>query len=274
METYIQYTFKPCDTLEQETLIALLSSIGFTGFEQQHEVLIASIPESQFRDKDFHLVIPSTATYKKEHIKPTNWNQQWEQSFQPVIIDEYCAIRAYFHEPVPNVEHDIIITPKMSFGTGHHATTFLVIQLMKNISFKNMSVLDFGTGTGVLAILAEKEGALEIDAIDNDEWSISNAQENILANTCTRIHLKQASGIEAGNLYDVILANINKHVILANMSEVKQHLKKDGVVVFSGLLSGDELAISEAGADHGLVIVNLELKQSWIALVLKHSIDF
>ena len=134
--------------------------------------------------EDFHKVnlnaiLPKNAIYKYSIIEDRNWNEEWESQLDPVVINNFVGIRASFNKPIKNVEHEIIITPKMSFGTGHHATTFLMIGLMKKINFKNKKVLDFGTGTGMLAILAEKLGATSVLAIDYDEWSINNALENI-----------------------------------------------------------------------------------------------
>ena len=127
-------------------------------------------------------MLPENTIYKYSIIEDKNWNEEWESQLQPVTINNFAGIRASFHEPLKNVEHEIIITPKMSFGTGHHATTFLMVEQMEKINFKNKTVLDFGTGTGILAILAEKLGAASVLAIDYDEWSINNALENIEAN--------------------------------------------------------------------------------------------
>src|SRR5205085_7037613 len=139
--------------------------------------------------------------------------EEWEKNFERVIIDDFVAIRAPFHKPIQKVTHEIVITPKMSFGTGHHATTFMMIQQMQDVDFKNKKVLDFGTGTGILAILAEKLGATKITAIDNDEWSISNANENIKTNNCRNIQLLLSDSPMLSQKFDVILANINKSVI-------------------------------------------------------------
>ncbi len=124
-------------------------------------------------------------SFSKTIIEETNWNQVWESNFDPVIVDDFVAVRAHFHEPIKNVQHEIVITPKMSFGTGHHATTYMMMQQMRELDFAGKNVFDFGTGTGVLAILAEKLGAQKVIAIDNDDWSIENADENVKRNNCT-----------------------------------------------------------------------------------------
>src|SRR5690349_10830070 len=180
MKNYIHIKFQPVLKEQQEILIAQLADLGYEGFEEGIGFISAYIPEDQFNESEtYHLIAGTDITVTKEVILPRNWNEEWEQNFQPVVIDDFCGIRAHFHAPLQQVQHEIIITPKMSFGTGHHATTHLMIQSMQQLSFNDKTVLDFGTGTGVLAILAERLGAAHITAIDNDEWSITNVEENI-----------------------------------------------------------------------------------------------
>jgi ribosomal protein L11 methyltransferase len=158
----------------------------------------------------------------------------------------------------------------MSFGTGHHATTYMMIQAMEHLDFRGRLVLDFGTGTGVLAILAERLGAREVIAIDNDDWSIDNARENIKENGCTRITIRKADAIPPvtplNSLFDIILANINKHVILEQLPVIGQHLKPGGVILLSGLLQDDEKDIREAAAVNNISISVRMTKGSWICL--------
>jgi ribosomal protein L11 methyltransferase len=156
----------------------------------------------------------------------------------------------------------------MSFGTGHHATTFMMIGFMEQLDFVGKTVLDFGTGTGVLAILAEKQGAQAITAIDNDDWSIDNAAENIAVNNTTKIVLEKAHDLNKFNLFNVILANINKHVLLANMAAIKQHLTTGGVVIMSGLLAGDQTDIEHVAMQNNLKVVAQKQQNNWIALQL------
>ena len=190
----------------------------------------------------------------------------WESNFQPVIVDQFVAIRADFHDPISQVQHEIVITPKMSFGTGHHPTTFMMVQQMNSIDFRGKTVLDFGTGTGVLAILAEQLGAEKIVAIDHDEWSISNAAENFLRNNCFRIELKNASTPATGASFDIILANINKNVILDNFSILVSQLRKGGVILLSGLLKDDEQEIVNTGKDYLLVYAGNSKRDNWLCL--------
>jgi len=183
-----------------------------------------------------------------------------------VVVENFCAVRAHFHEPITNVEHEIIITPKMSFGTGHHATTYMMMQQMQHIDFKNKAVFDFGTGTGILAILAEKRGAENIAAIDMDDWSIENAKENFQRNHCSRISVSLSS-ILPEDKFDVILANINRNVLLNYMEGLVKKAKPGGVVLMSGLLAADEDEITNAAEKQGLQFKKKEEKNGWISLL-------
>ncbi|OQP44659.1 ribosomal protein L11 methyltransferase [Niastella yeongjuensis] len=270
MQNYIHIKFQPVSKEQQEILVAQLNELGFEGFEEGFNYISAYIPEDQYHETDtYNLTAGTDTVITKEVIAPRNWNAEWEQNFQPVIIDGFCGIRAHFHEPLKNVQHEIIITPKMSFGTGHHATTHLMIQNMQQLSFAGKKVLDFGTGTGVLAILAEKLGAASVTAIDNDEWSINNAQENIALNHCSNIALSQADYLQMSTEFDIILANINKHVLIANMAGIKQHLTLGGVVIMSGLLGGDRPDIEKSATNNGLSVVDCKMRGDWMCLLFK-----
>jgi ribosomal protein L11 methyltransferase len=204
--------------------------------------------------------------FQVEEVKAQNWNEQWEKDFQPVIVDDFCAIRAHFHAPVNSVQHEIIITPKMSFGTGHHATTYMMIQQMEHIDFQEKTVFDFGTGTGILAILAMRLGAKTVTAIDLDEWSISNALENIERNDCQSIDVFQASQVPEGIKYDIILANINKNVILQHLIFLVPAIDERGSILFSGLLQDDEEEIIKACKGFPLTLVKKISRENWISL--------
>ena len=234
MENYIQLHFTDILASEQELLIAQLADLGFDAFEQGDNFLKACIAGSSYDESILNGIVDiNRYSVSVEIIEQVNWNAEWERSFQPVIVEDFCAIRASFHSHIDTVLHEIVITPKMSFGTGHHATTYQVIQLMQDINFVGKSVLDFGTGTGVLAILAEKLGAKEVLAIDNDEWSINNASENIETNKCLKIELTRADHIASDRQFDIILANINKHVILENLPPIAKQLLPGGVLIVS-----------------------------------------
>jgi ribosomal protein L11 methyltransferase len=270
MKNYIHIRFQPVTKEQQEILIAQLAELGYEGFEEGVNYISAYIPEDQFDEQaTYDFTANSDMAVTKEVIAPRNWNQEWEQNFQPVQVNSFCAIRAHFHEPVPGVAHEVIITPKMSFGTGHHATTYLMIQGMQPIAFAGKKVLDFGTGTGVLAILAGQLGARDIYAIDNDDWSINNAAENIELNNSSYITLEKRDHLQLGVQFDVVLANINKHVLLANMDGIQQHLSRDGVVLMSGLLVGDRPDIEKAAEESGLEVLEQQVKDNWLCLKLK-----
>lgn len=264
---YLQFSFRPLTPQQHEIFVAQLSVIGFEGFEEAGDTLHAFIPEPDFSEEALQPFLTEGLEVSRKTVPPTNWNAEWEKDFEPVIVDDFVAIRANFHQPVDGVTHDIIITPKMSFGTGHHATTYMMIQYMKQLNFEHKEVLDFGTGTGVLAILADKLGAT-VTAFDNDDWSIENAKENIAVNNCSRTALFKADTLDLNRQFDVILANINKNVLLANMANLRKHLKPGGVVIMSGLLSGDRKDIESAAVKEMLKVEEQKDRQNWIALLL------
>ncbi|NML21589.1 50S ribosomal protein L11 methyltransferase [Pseudoflavitalea sp. G-6-1-2] len=264
---YLQFSFRPLASSQQEILVAQLAEIGFEGFEEAGDTLHAFIPETDFSEEALQQVLPAELEVTRKVVPPTNWNAEWEKDFEPVVVDDFVAIRANFHQPIDGVEHDIIITPKMSFGTGHHATTYMMIQFMHQLNFQDKEVLDFGTGTGVLAILADKLGAT-VTAFDNDDWSIENSKENIAVNNCNRTTLFKADTLDLNRQFDVILANINKNVLLANMANLRKHLKPGGVVIMSGLLSGDRKDIEASAVKEMLKVEEQKDRQNWIALMI------
>jgi ribosomal protein L11 methyltransferase len=270
MANHIELTFDVTDPELQQVLIAKLAEEGFEGFEETEGCLKAFIPEPDYVEATVsaiaaeHQVAFSTAV-----IEAQNWNAVWESNFDPVIVDDFVAIRAGFHQPVKGVELEIVITPKMSFGTGHHATTFMMMRQMRLLDFPGKVVFDFGTGTGVLAILAEKLGAASVYAIDYDEWSIDNAQENCSNNACKLVTLEQADTAANAPQSDIILANINKNVILDNLTHLKNGLKPGGILLLSGLLTTDEADILEAAQLLGLELTGKEELNKWICLRLE-----
>lgn len=266
-EKYIQIHFTTNDQSLKDELIAALSEIMFEGFEETDEGLNAFIKEVDFNNELFEEIIRKyNLPFNKNIIEQQNWNALWESSFEPVIVENFAAIRAGFHEPVNNVQHEIIITPKMSFGTGHHATTYMMISEMHHIDFTGKTVFDFGTGTGVLAILAEKLGAASVSAIDNDEWSIDNARENCEVNGCKKIELQLASHPDTENKFEIILANINKNIILQFMQSLSQQLLPGGVLLLSGLLEEDEDDIKKAAINYSLQFIHTIKRDKWICM--------
>ena len=273
MAKYIQLEFQHISAEKSDLLLAALSVIGFEGFEEGEGSLKAFVPAGEFDENAVkELVTESKLSYTQTIIEETNWNAVWESNFEPVVVDDIknekyrVGIRADFHAPIKGVEYEIVITPKMSFGTGHHATTFMMVLQMQGINFAGKNVFDFGTGTGVLAILAEKMGAAYILAVDNDDWSIENARENLERNACTRVEVEKADRIPSGKNYDVILANINKNVILVNLPTLLAIIKPGGILLLSGLLEEDEADIRAAVGKFPVQPGERTAKNNWISL--------
>jgi ribosomal protein L11 methyltransferase len=241
--------------------------IGFDGFEQEENILKAFVSSTEF-DKELldEIATRNDLSYVQTVIQETNWNALWESNFEPVVVDDFVAVRAHFHQPIKDVEHEIVITPKMSFGTGHHATTYMMIQEMRSVDLNNKTVFDFGTGTGILAILAEKMGAAKVIAIDNDEWSIENAKENLNANNCRKVIIKKSEQVDDSEIYDVILANINKNVLLETIPGLFDQLQKEGTLLLSGLLEEDEKDIVSVARNCNGVLLGKLLRDKWICL--------
>jgi len=251
---------------QQEILISQLSELGAEGFEETVHYLIAYFNENIFKSYEVNALL-KTYSFTTTIIEEKNWNEVWESNFEPVTVGSFCAIRAEFHHAIKSVEHEIIITPKMSFGTGHHASTYLMIEQMKGIDFHDVSVLDFGTGTGILAILAEKLGAAKITAIDVDDWSIANASENIAKNGCSKILLDLTSQIPSDQ-FEIILANINRNVILSYLRQLYESLKENCYLLLSGLLLSDKKEIVEACTKERLDLIKQLQRDNWISLLL------
>ena len=269
MTNYIRAEIQTTSAEQSEILISELSDIKFYAFELEENILFAYIKQEDFNEEKLKILLPKNTAYKYSVIEDRNWNQEWESQLQPVTINNFVGIRASFHKPLKNVEHEIIITPKMSFGTGHHSTTFLMIDLMAAIDFKNKTVLDFGTGTGVLAILGEKMGAASVTAIDYDEWSINNASENIEANNCNHIILEKKDNIIGLPIVDIILANINLNVLEANAENLSILLQPGSLLIVSGFLSKDEEAIVTIFVKNKFVKKHISQKDGWMALLFE-----
>lgn len=253
-----------------EMLMASLMQAGFEGFEEEGETLFAYISRDEYDEAAVqHLAKLYNIVYSTEIVPPQNWNAQWEANFSPVIIEGFCTVRASFHDIPVNTPYEVVITPKMSFGTGHHATTRLMLQQMRDVVFTGKKVLDFGTGTGILAIMAAKLGAPYVWAIDNDEWSYENTMENIGANDCTCINVSLGTLDIAGDAgFDIILANINRHILLQYMGNMYKILNERGSLLISGLLEEDEEIICAAAASEGFIKVNKISLNNWICILL------
>ncbi len=250
-----------------ELLMAEMLELNFESFEETETGLKAFMPEKGYRvEETDRLCDKYCVPYSITIIPPQNWNELWESNFEPISVDDFVGVRAHFHEPIKNVAHEIVITPKMSFGTGHHATTYMVMQLMRDIDCNNKTVFDFGTGTGILAILAEKLGAKEVLAIDYDDWCIENATENIERNNCSSITIQKGDTAKLSKKYDVVIANINKNIILDNLSFLAEDVVPNGQILLSGLLQEDETDILNAVKTLGWQHKTTVSRGIWIAM--------
>ena len=294
--TQIAFDFKDQDQFEM--LVAQLAELGFDGFNEEEAAtginngvgmssilgtttglgagaghcktfILAIDFEKQGVEKELDIIFNQhSLTYSKSIIKEKNWNAIWESNFEPVRVGDFVGIRAHFHPSFdPAVQYEIKITPKMSFGTGHHATTFTVMQMMEHLNFKGKSVYDFGTGTGVLAILAEKLGAVDLLAVDNDEWCIENAKENILNNETKWILIKKVDSAYQDRPFDIILANVNRHIIEANMKELTQVAHPGSELILSGLLIEDQEDMIQLAANNGWNFVKSQPLNGWVSLL-------
>ena len=272
MEDYIEIII-PVSSEEQSSLfIASLTELGFDGFLEEAICLKAYIPTSQLNQLEFNNWCTKSAVLIKQNlVNPNNWNQQWESNFQPVKVGTFAVVRASFHNPVNEAEYDIVINPKMSFGTGHHATTYMMIDQMRKIDFLNKRVLDFGAGTGVLAILSKKMGASYVAAIDNDTWSIENATENIQLNNAADIFVSCAAHPPAADTFDVILANINKSVLLRFIPNFHSLLTPNGLLLLSGFLCDDVEDLSSVAQTNGFIVESSQSQNEWMFLRLKRQ---
>ncbi len=269
--SYVHLIVHTTEQFEKDMLVARLSELDFDGFEEKDAELHAYVPIEHFQEKPVKDFLDSSQlSFASSIMAKQNWNALWESNFEPVTIDDFCTIRADFHPVDSAVEHDVVITPKMSFGTGHHATTYLMIQEMRSIEFKEKEVADFGTGTGILAILAEKLGSTRVWAIDHDDFSIENALENVERNNSLSVTVEKAAVFSSNDQFDVILANINKNVIIDNLVGLVFGLKRGGKLLLSGLLKEDEHDILMACQAHNVIRVRTVERDKWIAILLEH----
>lgn len=272
---HIQINFQIEDIELREILIAQLSEEGYHGFEENENLLHAFIEEDLYNN----LIIKNLASnhslvYTMDRVEMRNWNSEWESSFEPVQVMHqdgtiWANIRAPFHDAKSDARYDLLIQPKMSFGTGHHATTALMVEGMSELDFLEKSVIDFGSGTGILSILAEKMGAKQVLAIDCDDWSIENARENIAINTCNKIQISKTDQFPIRQKADFILANINLNVILDNLQDILQSTQGGGLVLFSGIMHEDENKLIAALQTNKIDNVIVRRKGDWSMLMVR-----
>jgi ribosomal protein L11 methyltransferase len=270
--THYSLTITPAEP-GTDILIAMLSDIGFESFEVNEagcDAYIQTELENEALVKELHFD-DFTFSYERKEIPKINWNEEWEKNFNPVCVDDLVCIRAHFHEKSVEAKHDIIITPKMSFGTGHHDTTWLVCKTLFEIDFTNKTVLDMGCGTGILAILAKQLGAENITGIDIDDWSIENSIENAGINFIDDIlFLKgDATLLPAIETYDCIIANINKNVLKKDMATYFACLKTKGTLLLSGFFTADVEELKALATTLGFVFVTSYAKNEWAVVKLE-----
>lgn len=272
---YYQLSFKT-EVKNKEPLIALLADLEFDAFQETELGFDTWVPITDFgtnQQKSIEkLKELFSFSFEKKIIKHQNWNAIWEADFQPIIVNEFCGIRATFHQPLENVEHEIIIDPKMAFGTGHHETTFMMIEMMEKVDFKHKKVLDFGCGTGILAILAERLGAGELVAFDIEEAAYDNTLENIRINETKFIEAFQGTLKNfSDHTADIILANINRHVILDSFQSLHNMISSEGILLISGILNTDKQLVEQKANEAGFKIVKSIEKNNWICSWLMHQ---
>ena len=269
---YISYTFI-VNPKEPATEI-LVAELGFTGFEsfvENENGVIAYIQNEDWNEQildDINILRSDefSITYEKDVIEQTNWNKEWEKNFNPIQVDGQVSIRAPFHDN-PNLQYDIIIEPKMSFGTGHHETTHMMIQHLMDLDLDNKKVLDMGCGTGILAIFAEMKGAKPIDAIDIDSWCYENSIENCERNHCSHINVYEGdASLLKNKKYDLIIANINRNILLNDIQIYSSCLNDKGVLLLSGFYKEDIPIIDAETSKYKLLLEKTIERNNWAAL--------
>ncbi len=274
MQNYLEFTFKIQPPAPwSEILMAQLIDAGFDSFTEEHDGILAYIQKDIFNEN----LLQSVALLQNEKVAISytytempniNWNEEWEKNFTPINIEDQVAIRAEFHESL-GLPHEIIIQPKMSFGTGHHATTYLMIQQMLNMDFTGKNVLDMGCGTSVLAIYAKQRGAAEVTAIDIDEWSVENSIENAERNG-VQLNISQGTADNLGTeQFDIILANINRNILLSDIPVYNSVLKEGGELLLSGLCFFDVADIMKVCQEQNLQLERSLQREEWMSLRLQ-----
>lgn len=284
--SYIEFKIKT-ESEFSEILMAELGEIGFESFTEDFDGLNGYIPEDKFNKEAFNDILFKYQSlfefsYESKLIEKQNWNAEWEKNYPPIRISNQVLVRASFHEPDPKVAYDIVINPKMSFGTGHHETTSMMmvhqleidhffVEYSKKVGGKvevqAKSVLDIGSGTGILAILAEKLGAKEISAFDIEEWAAENAVENSHLNHCKQISVRKGT-IETEPLkqYDIVLANINRNILLRDINQYINYMKPTGTIIISGFYNSDQSDIETKFAEYNLIKEAEKTKNNWASL--------
>lgn len=275
--TAVNFTITPFSEDVADALIAELGNLNYDGFQYTENGFTAYIPTQEFQPDllerlELLQLLPQTYRIEKnwETIEDRDWNKEWEENFTPIRIGDRILVRAGFHETVPGIEYEIIIEPKMSFGTGHHATTALMLETILDFAeeIQGKTILDMGCGTAILSIMAAKTGAKNILGIDIDDWAFRNAMENIRTNHLDNIRIKigDAGLLEQEKNFDVILANINRNILLNDMQHYITHLSPQGLLIMSGFYTQDLLLIREKAEQLGLLYRSHKTRENWVAV--------
>lgn len=276
---YLEVDFHthPCNETVNDILAALCADIGFDSFVPTDNGVQGYVPQKLFDEKalkDTLAGFPIEGTeisYTVREMEDKNWNEEWEKNFfQPIVIDNRCVIHSTFHHDVPKAEYDIVINPQMAFGTGHHETTSLILGELLDTELKGKSVLDMGCGTSILAILAAMRGADPVTAIDIDDWCVNNSRDNIALNHIENIdvELGDASSLKGRKAFDVVIANINRNILLADMAQYAEVMHPGSIIFMSGFYVNDIPAIRAEGERLGMEFVHHREKNNWAVVKL------
>jgi ribosomal protein L11 methyltransferase len=256
----------------QEILMAEISQLSYDSIIETDAGFNAYVTEDLFDQKSIDELFAryevAEINYAKRQVAKENWNADWEKNYDPMVINDQCIVRAAFHEISTPYKYDIIITPKMSFGTGHHETTSQVLTLQMGLDHEGKSVMDAGCGTGVLSIMAEKRGATSIDSFDIDDWCVDNSEENYQLNNCNKCTIQKGTIAEvklSNTPYDIVIANINKNILLSEMDQYAKYLVGKGDLLLSGFYIHDLEDIKASCVENGLFYHHHITKNNWVA---------
>ncbi|MEO9868988.1 50S ribosomal protein L11 methyltransferase [Ekhidna sp.] len=264
----------PVDLID--VLIAELFEVSFDSFQEFDDGFEGSCDKSEFSEKIVNEIFSnySNVSFAIKEQEKVNWNEEWEKNYDPIIVEDKCIVRASFHNPQPQFEYEIVVTPKMSFGTGHHATTYQALAYQMKLDHQDKKILDVGTGTGILAIMAKKRGASKIVVTDIDDWCIENSKENFALNNVNDVRLIQGQIEEVEELgFDIVIANINKNVLMDQINEYAMRLKTDGQLLLSGFYEEDVEDLVTEASKYQLKKIQTTSKDRWAMVALiKYSV--